>query len=75
MKTMKKETAEPFVKSVLKSAKKGEKVKVDGFGTFEVVTIPARKIFHNFSGKTKRLASYKRLKFSQSKKLKKDLSM
>jgi len=48
-------------------------VDVPGFGTFSVIDIPRRITFHNFSGRNRVIPAYKRLKFTQSPALKKQL--
>ena len=49
---------------------KGQKVNVRGLGIFELVDIPDRQMFHNFSKETRTIKGYKRLKFTQSHQLK-----
>ena len=43
-----------------------EKVEVEGLGIFEIVDIPEKKTFHNFSQTFKVVKGYKKLKFTQS---------
>ena len=50
-----------------------DKVEVVGLGTFEIVEIPPRKMYHNFTGKVRILKGYRKLKFVQSNDLKKKL--
>lgn len=50
-------------------------LEVVGLGTFTVVSIKARRTFHNFSKTEIVLPAYKRLKFTQSPSLKKRLSV
>ena len=49
-------------------------VNVKGLGRFEVVQIPQKKLFHNFSGRTRIMKAYGKLKFTQSPELKEQLS-
>lgn len=50
-----------------------ERVEIIGLGTFEVVKIKGREMYHNFSGKNRHFPAYNRLKFTQSKNLKAEL--
>ena len=65
----------PFFKGALFShLKRHKKVEVVGLGTFEIVKIKPRKMYHNFSGEERTLKGYKKLKFTQSTALKKQIS-
>jgi len=52
----------------------GGKVEVKDFGVFQLVSIPPKKMYHNRSKKVITVQGYKRLKFTQSKALKEELS-
>lgn len=52
----------------------GGKVEVAGHGTFELVKIPQKKTYHNFSKRTRIVKGYRKLKFTQSGKLKESLT-
>lgn len=65
----------PYFKGALFShLKRSKKVEVIGFGTFELVKIPPRKMYHNFSNKERTLKGYTKLKFTQSHTLKQKIS-
>lgn len=49
-------------------------VEVPGLGTFTLVQIKGTKHFHNFSDKVRTFPGYTRLKFTQSKELKRELT-
>lgn len=63
-----------FKGALFSHLKRSKKVEVVGLGTFELVKIPARKMFHNFSGKERTLKGYTKLKFTQSHSLKQKIS-
>lgn len=63
-----------FKGALFSHLRRHKKVEVVGFGTFELVKIPSRKMYHNFSGKKRILKGYNKLKFSQSPVLKKQIS-
>ena len=64
-------TLPPYFKGALFShLRQHDKVEVIGLGTFELVKIKPRKMFHNFSGKERVLKGYNKLKFVQSQQLK-----
>lgn len=68
-------TLPPYFKgSLFSHLTQHDKVEVVGLGTFEVVKIPPRKMYHNFSGKVRILKGYKKLKFVQSHDLKQKIS-
>lgn len=54
--------------------KRAGAVEVRGLGVFTIVKIKGRVMYHNFSGKEKKFAGYKKLKFIQSRELKEQLS-
>lgn len=62
-----------FAEELFKRLEAG-KVIVEGFGTFEVVRIPQKKLLHNFSGRTRIVRAYSKLKFTQSAELKEALT-
>lgn len=74
-KTTKLLKADPLFLRQLITLVQGGKVHVLGLGTFEVVEIKSRRLYHNFSGKVKRIKAYKRLKFSQEADIKKKLTL
>lgn len=49
-------------------------VEVAGVGSFAVVKIPQKKIFHNFSKRTRIIKAYAKLKFTQAPSLKAQLT-
>lgn len=58
-----------FKRKLMSMLEKG-KVEIPAFGVFEVVRIPQKTLYHNFSQRTRTIQSYKKLKFKQSKLLK-----
>lgn len=63
-----------FKGTLFAQLKTSDRVEVVGFGTFQIVKIPSRKMFHNFSGKERIIKGYTKLKFTQSPLLKYALS-
>ena len=61
-------------KMLLNAVMNGDKVEVIGLGTFEIVHIPQKKVFHNFSKRTRVIKAYNKLKFTQSSLLKEHLT-
>jgi|JI8StandDraft_1071087.scaffolds.fasta_scaffold00207_8 nucleoid DNA-binding protein len=57
------------LKQALYSLRDG-KLEVEGLGVFEIVRIPSKVIFHNFSKRMRKIAGYNKMKFTQSKELK-----
>lgn len=49
-------------------------VEVSGVGVFRIVDIPRKVAFHNFSGRNRVIAAYRKLKFEQSPLLKNTLT-
>lgn len=65
----------PYFKgSLFSHLKIHDKVEVAGLGTFSLVKIAPRKMYHNFSDKERVLKGYVKLKFTQSPLLKKKLT-
>lgn len=63
-----------FKRQLFTHIDKGVSVFVPGFGIFSVKAMPRKKIYHNFSKRTRVLAGYNKLKFTQSPELKKRLT-
>lgn len=69
-------TLPPYFKgSLFSHLKIHDKVEITGLGTFELVKIKPRKMYHNFSDKERVLKGYTKLKFTQSAQLKAKLSI
>lgn len=51
------------------------KVEIEALGLFEIVRIPKKTIFHNFSKRKRVIEAYNKLKFTQSPELKKLLAI
>lgn len=59
---------------VIRAAEVHGEIEVKGVGVFEIVEIPQKKLYHNFSKRTRIVKAYKKLKFTQSPTLKKTLT-
>lgn len=62
-----------FQQSLLAALAHGP-VELAGFGTFSVVKIPRKILFHNFSQRRRVIDGYLKLKFTQSPEMKATLS-
>ena len=69
-KTEAEKAVKAFTESVTEALKKGDKVQLVGFGTFEVVDRPAREGRNPQTGKTMKIKASKSPKFKSGKALK-----
>ncbi|MBQ8923782.1 MAG: HU family DNA-binding protein, partial [Lachnospiraceae bacterium] len=69
-KTEAEKAVKAFTESVTEALKKGDKVQLVGFGTFEVVDRPAREGRNPQTGKTMKIKASKAPKFKAGKALK-----
>ena len=69
-KTEAEKAVKAFTESVTEALKKGDKVQLVGFGTFEVVARPAREGRNPQTGKTMKIKASKAPKFKAGKALK-----
>ena len=67
-------TLPPKFKGELFAQLETGKVEIAGLGTFEIVKIPQKRLYHNFSGKNRVIKGYRKLKFVQSHELKASLT-
>lgn len=69
-KTEAEKAVKAFIDTVTEEMKKGEKVQLVGFGTFEVATRPAREGRNPKTGETMKIKASKAPKFKAGKALK-----
>jgi len=65
------EVVEVFLKEIIKSLAKGEKVVLSGFGTFKVVKVKDKPVIIPGSGEKKIVKGHRAPRFSPGKPLKK----
>lgn len=61
----------PTAEELFAALAESKVVEIDHIGIFEIVKIPRKIIFHNFSKRKRVIHGYNKLKFTQSPELKK----
>lgn len=65
---------DPVFRELLLEMVQNGKVYVEGLGTFQVIRVPKKTMYHNLSKRERVIPAYNRLKFTQNSKVKDYLS-